>query len=239
VAVGRDHIVVAIAVLALAACSSAGSSDTSAGSGAPTSAAAGAFTLGVELEPGGYTSQVFETPVTFTVPAGWKVFEDGPGQFGLARMSNDGPPLLVLRDIDAAAQCEERAESGIGRGAEDLTTWLAGHKGLVTTKPEAQTVGGLNGYVIDVELDPSWTATCPFSNGVPTVTTVVGSSISSGFLWGVDPVTMDRMWVLDLPSVANGNIVVVAEVCCGVDQGDQLRADQQVIDTFAFDTTGG
>jgi hypothetical protein len=237
--VGRYHIVVVtIAALWLAACSSSGNPDSSAGSGSP-SAAASAYTLGVELEPGEYTSQVFATPLTFTVPTGWKVFEDQPGQFGLARMSNDGPPLLVLRDIDGAAQCEERAESGVGRGAEDLTTWLAGHKGLVTTKPATATVGGLSGYVIDVELDPSWTTACPFSNGIPTVSTVVGSSISSGLFWGVDPMTMDRMWVLDLPSVADGNIVVIAEVCCGVDPADQLEADQQVVDTFLFDTTGG
>jgi hypothetical protein len=62
-----------------------------------------AFTIGSELEPGTYTSQV-ATPVSFTVPAGWKVFEDEPGQFGLARMANDEPPLLVLRDIDGAAK---------------------------------------------------------------------------------------------------------------------------------------
>ena len=41
---------------------------------------------------------------------------------------------------------------------------------------------------------------------------------------------------LDLPSVKDGNIVVMGDVCCGVDQGDQLGADQQVVDSLSFDT---
>ena len=44
------------------------------------------------------------------------------------------------------------------------------------------------------------------------------------------------MWFLDLPSVKDGNIVVMGDVCCGVDQDDQLEADQQVVDSFSFDT---
>ena len=234
---GRIHTVIVtviVAVLSLTACSASGH----AKSGSPSDAAS-VFTVGEELEPGEYTSQVFETPVTFTVPEGWKVFEDEPGQFGLARMANDGPPLLIMRDIDgASAGCHPIAEPGVGRAAADLAHWLASHEGLVTTEPVAVKVGGLNGYMMDVNLDPSWTTTCPFSDG-PTVMTIVGSAISSDVYWGVERTRMQRMWVLDLPSVKDGNIVLMGDVCCGVDQDDQLGADKQVVDSVSFDTTSG
>jgi hypothetical protein len=227
--------ILTVAGLLLTACSASGDGE----SRAPSEPAASVFTVGEEVDPGEYTSQVFETPVTFTVPEGWKVFEDGPGEFGLARTANDGPPLLIMRDIDAASpSCAPHAQPGVGRGAADLTKWLASLKGLVTTKPVAVTVGGLNGYVIDVNLDPSWTKTCPGVSDGPSVMTIIGSPpLSSGVLWGPDRTSMQRMWFLDLPSVEDGNIVVMGEVCCGVDQEEQLEADQHVVDSLAFDTT--
>ena len=173
-------VIAIVAGLLVTACSSSGDGE----SGSASEAAAGEFTVGEELEPGDYTSQVFETPVTFKVPEAWKIFEDEPGQFGLARMANDGPPLFILRDIDAAAAgCSLHTDPGVGRGAADLTRWLASHKGLVTTKPVPVTVGGLDGYMVDVSLDPSWTKVCSAITPVPSVMTIMGSPpLSSGVL---------------------------------------------------------
>jgi hypothetical protein len=236
----KHTVIVIVAGLFLTVCSASGNG----GSRSPSEAAsvpAGdvGFTVGEELDPGEYTSQVFETPVTFTVPAGWKVFEDEPGQFGLARMANDGPPLLIMRDIDAAAPgCPPHAQPGVGRGAADLTQSVGSRKGVVTTKPVAVTVGGLNGYVMDVNLDPSWAKSCPDITTGPSVMTIIGSPpLSRGVLWGPERTRMQRMWSLDLSSVEDGNIVVMGDVCCGVDQADQLQADQQVVDSLLFDTT--
>lgn len=252
----RHHATVALVVVAIAlgACSSqteAPQSTTSATTvaaattlAATTSSAAEpeedeGFALGLELDPGTYTSEVFATPVTFTVPAGWKVFEDEPGQFGLARMANDGPPLLVLRDISGAAtDCREEPEPGVGNSSEALSTWLAIHEGLVTTSPVAAAVGGLDGYVVDTALDPAWTEACPFSNGHPTVMTVVGSDISRGLHWGVDETSADRIWVLDLPPATGSNIVIMADACCGVSKDEQWAAAQTVVESFEFDTSG-
>ncbi|MFB7892172.1 hypothetical protein ACFC1I_08235 [Microbacterium sp. NPDC056044] len=195
------------------------------------------YEVGSELDPGTYTSQVFDTPVTFTVPAGWKVFEDVPGWIGLARMENDGPPLLVVRDVDAAAKsCSEEAEPGVGRTPAQLTTWLSEHEGLATSEPSQVTVGGLDGTTIDTAMAPSWTTACPFSEGQPIAMTLVGTDISKTFHWGNDAEWSDRLWVLDLPSVENGNIVIVGTICCGVDRQDQLDAVQEVVDSFEFDT---
>jgi hypothetical protein len=200
-----------------------------------TTAAEGGITIGSELEPGTYTSAVFATPITFTVPEGWKVFEDEPGQFGLARIAKDGPPLLVLRDIRAAAaDCSEQPEDGVGHTAEELTTWLAAHEGLITTDPAPVTIGGLDGMVIDVSLDPSWITPCPFSGGQPIVMTLVGTEISRGLHWGTDATEEQRVWVLDLPQVDGGNMVIMADVCCGVSREEQLNAAQQVVESITF-----
>lgn len=173
-------------LIAVTACAPPDGS-TSQTSGPAPSESAAAYELGAELEPGTYTSQVFDTPVTFTVPAGWKVFEEVSGWIGLARMANDGPPLLVVRDRDAAAKtCAEEAEPGVGRTPEQLTTWLSAHEGLATSEPEQVSVGGLDGMTVDTAMDPSWTTACPFSDGQPIAMTLVGTDISKTFHWGND-----------------------------------------------------
>jgi hypothetical protein len=77
-------------------------------SASPTSSdssnAAPAAETNSQLDPGTYGSGVFTTPLTFTVPSGWKVFEDEPGQFGLALVANDGPCICVWRDVRVAAK---------------------------------------------------------------------------------------------------------------------------------------
>jgi hypothetical protein len=215
--------------------SSTSSSELTSTTSSTTTTADGDITIGSELDPGTYTSAVFETPITFTVPEGWKVFEDEPGQFGLARIANDGPPLLVLRDVRAAAtDCSERPEDGVGHTAEEFTAWLAAHEGLTTTDPAPVTVGGLDGMVLDISLDESWTTPCPFSGGQPLVMTLVGTSISRGLHWGIDATEEQRVWVLDLPQVDGGNIVIMADACCGVTPDEQLSAAQQVVESFTF-----
>jgi len=190
------------------------------------------------LPPGTYTSEVFDTPLTYTVPAGWKMFEDEPGQFGLALLENDGPCLCVWRDVRAAAKsCAEEPEPGVGSSAVDIANWLATRDGLDTTQPEPVSVGGLNGYMIDVRLDPDWTATCPFSNGDPTVMTLVGTSISAGVHWGTAKNSSQRYYLLDLGKNGDdGNIAITVEVCCGAQWDERTKAVAPVIASFVFDT---
>src|SRR5215213_5549057 len=83
------------------------------------------------LPQGTYTSAVFETPLTYNVPTGWKMFEDEPGQFGLALLENDGPCLCIWRYVRAAAtSCAEEPEPTIGSSASDIAGWLSMHEGL-------------------------------------------------------------------------------------------------------------
>ena len=45
----------------------------------------------------------------------------------------------------------------------------------VATEPVAVTIGGLDGFMVDLSVDPAWTHTCPYSNGGPMVSTFVDS----------------------------------------------------------------
>src|SRR5215207_1392154 len=190
------------------------------------------------LPPGTYTSEVFETQLTYTVPEGWKMFEDEPGQFGLALLENDGPCLCVWRDVRAAAKsCVEEPELGVGSSALDIANWLAAHEGLDTTEPQPVSVGELQGYVIDVRLDPDWTGTCPFSNGDPTVMTLVGTSISQGVHWGTAKGSSQRYYLLDLgENGADGSIAITVEVCCGAQWDEHMATVTPVIASFVFNT---
>jgi hypothetical protein len=238
-----------LAALLLAACG--GSAPSTGGSGSPTISPAGTpatsqaesssgnssggFVVGEELLPGAYTSVVFATPLTFSVPEGWKVFEDEIGQFGLARLANDGPCLCVWQDVRAAARsCAEEPEPGVGTSAKGIATWLSKLPGMKPSTPARVTVGGLKGYRLDTAVASDWTGTCPWGVG-PTVPTLVGSGVSTGVAWGTDDSSRQRLYLLDLPG--GGNIAINVELCCGVDRQDQLAATAAVIKTFGFTTS--
>jgi hypothetical protein len=65
--------------------------------------------------------------------------------------------------------------------------------------------------------------------------TLVGTDISRGLHWGVDATEEQRVWVLDLPQVDGGNLVILADVCCGVTREEQLSAAQQVVESINFE----
>lgn len=207
-------------------------------SASPTSSdssnAAPAAETNSQLDPGTYGSGVFTTPLTFTVPSGWKVFEDEPGQFGLALVANDGPCICVWRDVRVAAKsCAEQPEAGVAGSAAGITTWLAGREGLKTTTPKPVTVGGLRGFQMDLRLDPAWTRGCPFSDGDPVVMTLVGTTVSTGVHWGAGPGAATRLFVLDVPGGKGGNIAINVEVPAAMfDQ--RMAANTPVIESFSF-----
>ena len=191
------------------------------------------------LPPGTYKSEVFETPLTYTVPEGWKMFEDEPGQFGLALLENDGPCLCVWRDVRAAAKsCVEEPEPGVGSSAADIVQWLAAQEGLDTSEPQPVTIGGLQGYVIDVWMSKDWTHACPFSNGNPTFPTLVGTSpLSDTVFWGAENGDSQRYYFLDLgENGADGNIAITVDVCCGAQWDERMKAVAPVIESFEFHT---
>ena len=191
---------------------------------------------GVLLPPGNYASEEFRPTLTYTVPEGWVVFDDVPGQFELA-LENQDPYIYVWRDVRViASDCTEEPQPGVGASAADIAGALATRDGLMKSEPEPVAIGGLDGYVIDARMDPDWTEACPFSDGDPTVPTIIGTEPLTGFvLWGTLAGSSQRYYFLDLGAdAADGNIAISVEVCCGADWDEVMATVEPVIDSFAF-----
>ena len=136
------------------------------------------------LDAGTYKSQ-FITPrleldatwrpmvgaLTYTVPDGWANSSDWPETFELVPAA-ELPPVAetdrrrnigVFRQPSAMTQdrpCSDQVEPGVGRTVDDLAAWLQTVPGLNTTEPTPTTIGGHAGQMLDIGMDPAWTATC-------------------------------------------------------------------------------
>ena len=165
------------------------------------------------LEAGRYSSQFVDpflvnapgwTPrfgaIEYTVPDGWMNAADWPAFYDLKRTNDpQGTGITLAVDVVALSsedQCNTAADPAVGRSAEELANWLTTLPGVVATEPEAVTIGGLSGYRVDVSMDPSWTATCPFSEGQPTLGLWTDSA-GTDFHWSLGPDTRQRNYLLD------------------------------------------
>ena len=186
--------------------------------------------------PGTHRSARLQPPLTYTVPEGWFIGDD-PTEYAL-RVGSDSATdgIFLFRDPLAHSQkpdCPVAADPKVGTSAKELTDWIARLPGLDATSPKAVTVGGLPGYLLDVRLAPTWTHTCPYSDGQPVVPLIVGSQPGSGPDWSVGSTGM-RIWVLD----AGEN----RRIWMDVEAGDRLTLDDMiqratpVIESFEFST---
>jgi hypothetical protein len=176
---------------------------------------------GVPLRPGTYQTSSFDPfgdqsltgQLSYTVPEGWKVKDDGPGIFLLHHLPGvpQGPPatdsfVLVLArprlaaDFKEGAQCGPAGDApGVGAGIDDLVAAIRARPGVVSTTPGAVTIAGYAGKVLDLALAPSWTGGCLTPDGP-----VVGASLlheagpDTGPGFGLGPDHPVRLILLDL-----------------------------------------
>lgn len=167
------------------------------------------------LEPGRHTSARFNPlsssstdytygQLSYTVPAGWSNSEDQPGNYTLGRPSDQaGTAIYMFGEVVPHSQgdesCSEKAALGVDRTPEAFATWLGRLPGLESTQPVAVTIGGRNGFMVDVSLVPDWTQTCPYSEGDPIVSTFTDSDPGPGFDWHVGGDARARYIFLDQP----------------------------------------
>jgi hypothetical protein len=157
------------------------------------------------LAAGTYTTQVFQPAITYTVPDGWANYEDLPGNFLLV------PPGASLEGVDAGTSdyigiysstaaidgCSEQPAAGIGHTPADIAAHLTSDvEGLAVTEPRAVSVGGLQGLVLDIELQEGFTGGCDL--GLPTVVVpvIIGRPPSSFAHAVVTGLTM-RLYLLE------------------------------------------
>ena len=175
-----------------------------------------------DLEAGTYASQFIDPFVaadgnwvarhgalSYTVPEGWTNTADWPAEFKLAQQGVTPAGIYLWSDVVIVSEedpCLEEPAAGVGRTAGEITDWLASAPGLIATTPEPVSIGGLDGFRLDLDLDDAWTNTCPFSAGFPARPIFTDTQAGSGFHWGLGPDTIMRLFVLDL---GDGRAVVI------------------------------
>ncbi|HEU4918916.1 MAG TPA: hypothetical protein VFT20_04205 [Candidatus Limnocylindrales bacterium] len=203
----------------------------------------GNFCLG-DLEPGRYSSHYidpFVAPgvdwrprfgaISYEVPGGWANNGDWPTEYTLVPVDADAPwtGIYVVTDIVIVSEedhCSETPDSNVGRTADAMVAWLADAPGIVSTEPEGVEIGGLSGYALDLSMDPSWTETCPFSNGQPTRGLFTDSQPGAGLQWNVSGETRMRLYVLDL---GDGRSMVV-----NIEAPDQAAYESMIDEATAI-----
>jgi hypothetical protein len=193
-----------------------------------------------KLGAGTYTTQVFTPSITYTVTDGWGNWEDLLGNFlllppgeTLEGVNGDARDFIgIYHGVAAmAADCEEVPEPGVGSSAQAMADWFGSHPGLVVTQLQPIEIGGLNGLVLDLNLAPDWTGTCPFAQaGEPLVPLIIGTG-PAGLGHVLNASFTTRLYLLDL---AGGNIVIEVVDHPGDEQG--LGDYATVVDDIKFGT---
>ena len=199
------------------------------------------------LDEGTYTSQRFEPPLTFTVPAGWNNPWDTRGAFDLWTPGWSGgvndpadpgcrsaprpcgylfdqPGLELHRDVRARLEdCSDAVDAGAGTSALELATRVTDHPGIATDGPSPVEIGGLAGYQLDVSIAETWHKSCPGMAGFVGVEPVEWASLTEG---AREWYATSRLIFLDLPD--GGNVLIKID-------GTQLDAAMPVVGSFEFD----
>ena len=189
------------------------------------------------LAAGTYQSRAFRPQLTFTVPAGWWVAADSADFLQLAPVDSDQVGLYLFRDPSAASQataCPLSPEPSVGGLSTDLSTWIRGRPGFVTSNPRLAQVGGLRGVELDVGIVDSWTASCPFANGAPTVPLFVDEG--AGLRWVVAGSERLRLSLLDVPG--GGTVVVDIDAFDGSLWDDFVSRATPIVQGFRFASPG-
>jgi hypothetical protein len=177
--------------------------------------------------------------LSYSVPDGWTNTEDCGWCYQLAKQGAPSDAgIYVFSDAvphsQGAKMCQALNESGVGRDARAMTDWLTRLPGLVTTTPQAVTVGGLSGYRVDLSVKSTWTQTCSFMNGQPGVSLLSDANPvnTDGFDWGIAGDGRARYWLLDL---GDGRTLIIDIEAANKIDFDALVTDAtQVVSTFQF-----
>lgn len=122
--------------------------------------------------------------VTYTVPDGWANAADWSNELVLVPSSEyatygpsgtvDGTSHRIVVAAspvltDQTADCKGKEAALVDRSVEGFIDWLRAQPSILSSEPTPITVGGSAGQWIDVEVAPTWTATCPDDpSGIPT-----------------------------------------------------------------------
>ena len=123
------------------------------------------------LAAGSQTTRSFVPGFTFTVPEGWVNSGDETGFYGLfpdtpANQAEFAASGDIAQAIHMGPQNNPQFacdawEDNQGTTAAEIVAAVVANDAFATSEPVDVMIGGLTGKQIDVQLDPSWTKTCP------------------------------------------------------------------------------
>jgi hypothetical protein len=190
------------------------------------------------LEPGRYRATFYGRTLDFEIPSpGWiwhyfynfRFIADETPIEGL--VTSDSINFLAHPRI-ATRDCEDSADPSVGHSVDDLVSWLGAAPGLVVTEPMPVNVGGLDGFKLDLEIDPAWKRTCFFSEGMPAVPLVVHEAEWGAYHLAMFPGNSMRWYVLDA-----GDDVLIIDIDDGPENlsRDELFATgTEIVESFEF-----
>jgi hypothetical protein len=148
-----------------------------------------------------FTSSTFQPALRFEAPASW-VFNDGLRASGLdvpAASPGGGGSigLMTAPFVDFADRdCSDRAPAGLGTSIAEVVAALAGDPRLLTTPPQAVTMGDRTGQTLDIQIASDWSGTCAWSDGMPAV--LILSATDAGPAYGLRGPERARLIFLDV-----------------------------------------
>jgi hypothetical protein len=135
----------------------------------------------------------------------------------------------VFARVAAATPCDPAAAPSTDDTVSGIAKWVVGSPGLVTTRPQDVSVGGLQGVVLDVRMAKTWTGMCPFGPRIPYVPLIMGESPSDLFL-GLFAGQAIRLYLLKDP------LGTLAIMVADVQDAGHLDAYSKIIGSFHFKT---
>lgn len=190
------------------------------------------------LEPGRYRATFYGRTLDFEIPSpGWiwhyfynfRFIADETPIEGL--VTSDSINFLAHPRI-ATRDCEDSADRSVGHSVDDFVSWLVAAPGLVVSEPMPVNVGGLDGFKLDLEIDPAWKRTCFFSEGIPAVPLVVHKAEWGAYHLAMFPDVSMRWYVLN----ADDDVLII-----DIDDGPENLSRQElfvtgteIVESFAF-----
>jgi hypothetical protein len=191
------------------------------------------------LRAGNYTTEAFDPGLVYTMPDGWQNLSDSQGEVSFVAPGDspsdlDAEYIVVFASVRAEnRKCTTESEAtsdepGVARTPEAIAAEFQARPGLATTTPQAVTIGGLSGLVMDIRMAPGWTGTCFYSTepGVQLLGGVPPSDFDHGIIEGLTI----RLYLL-----ARGESTVAIEIGDYAD-GAHLEEYSAIVEQFVFGT---
>jgi hypothetical protein len=190
------------------------------------------------LRAGRYVYKDAFPQVTFEVPKDWWLDQTMPRHFGIRPMDvlaeDSINTWFDMRLASTDPTCPEEPQPGVGPGALNLAHAFKSTHGVAATSSQQMRIGGLDGVMFDLGLDPTWDKACPFTDGVPSVPLFVDDGIDGEpAFWGLTGSERIRMIVLD--DRHGSNVLITIDSATGKTLDSLSAAAMPVLDTFRFE----